>query len=336
MENESRSWPPTPTPPGVEPSPTAWIGEYTRPGVLVPPPTVNPFTFTSSASSGGKLFVQATATGQPPTGSTGPVKVVDPLTGGDVKMLEPSPDYRYGGASFSPDGAYLAIGLGRTDAFGTVTNEVRIYDTATWDQARTPIPMSQPGGVAGAVWGPGTGPGNEVIIESPDSSAPTVTTVHVKSVTGTGDRDITVPARCSGVLGWSKLNRVALTCEPTSSHGFGSTIATIEAVNTGTDYHVVAQPHSCDAGTCAYIGNDHELGPDVDGPVVAVVLELEQPRGLPGEQLVGQALERLAQHHQAAGLRVARPQVQVGQPALAAGRAPTRPRAPPGRACAAA
>ena len=45
--------------------------------------------------------------------------------------------------------------------------------------------------------------------------------------------------------------------------------------------------------------------------------ELKQPRGLPGQHLVGQALERLAQHDQAAGDRVARAEVQVGQPAAA-------------------
>jgi hypothetical protein len=49
-----------------------------------------------------------------------------------------------------------------------------------------------------------------------------------------------------------------------------------------------------------------------------VVLELEQARRLPGEQLVGEALERLAQHHPAARLRVAGAEVQVGQPPLPA------------------
>ena len=62
---------------------------------------------------------------------------------------------------------------------------------------------------------------------------------------------------------------------------------------------------------------DDQLGADVDGPVVAVVLKLEEPLGLPGQQLVGQALEGLAEHDPAAGLRVAGAQVQVGQPALA-------------------
>jgi len=53
-----------------------------------------------------------------------------------------------------------------------------------------------------------------------------------------------------------------------------------------------------------------------------VVLEFEQSSRLPGEQLVGEALERLAEHHPAARLRIARPKVQVGQPPLPATVAP--------------
>jgi len=48
-----------------------------------------------------------------------------------------------------------------------------------------------------------------------------------------------------------------------------------------------------------------------------VVFQREQPFGLPGQQFVGQPLERLAEHDEAAGLRVAGAQVQVGQPAAA-------------------
>jgi hypothetical protein len=47
-----------------------------------------------------------------------------------------------------------------------------------------------------------------------------------------------------------------------------------------------------------------------------VVLKREQLSRLPGEQLVGEALECLAEHHPAPGARVTGAQVQVGQPAL--------------------
>ena len=48
-----------------------------------------------------------------------------------------------------------------------------------------------------------------------------------------------------------------------------------------------------------------------------MVLQGQQARRLPGQQLVGQALERLAEHDETAGGRIARTQVQVGQPAAA-------------------
>ena len=51
---------------------------------------------------------------------------------------------------------------------------------------------------------------------------------------------------------------------------------------------------------------DDQLGPHVDDVAVAADLEREQPLGLPGEHLVGQALERLAEHHEAAGAGRAR------------------------------
>ena len=47
-----------------------------------------------------------------------------------------------------------------------------------------------------------------------------------------------------------------------------------------------------------------------------------KPLGLPGEQLVGEALERLADHHELARLGIARAEVQVRQPAPAPAVAP--------------
>ena len=67
---------------------------------------------------------------------------------------------------------------------------------------------------------------------------------------------------------------------------------------------------------------DHQLGPHVDGVAVARDLAREELLGLPGEHLVGHALEGLAEHHEAAGRRVARAEVQVREPALAPAVAP--------------
>ena len=61
----------------------------------------------------------------------------------------------------------------------------------------------------------------------------------------------------------------------------------------------------------------HQFGADVDGVGVPALLQREQPFGLPGQQLVGQPLEGLAEHDEAARGRVAGAQVQVGQPAAA-------------------
>jgi hypothetical protein len=50
----------------------------------------------------------------------------------------------------------------------------------------------------------------------------------------------------------------------------------------------------------------------------------QEALGLPGQELVGEALERLAQHDEAAMRGVTRAQVQVAEPALAPARAPLR------------
>src|SRR5215212_4136378 len=67
---------------------------------------------------------------------------------------------------------------------------------------------------------------------------------------------------------------------------------------------------------------DDLLGPDVDGVAVAVGLELLEALRLPGQQLVGEPLEGLAEHREA--LAVARAEVQVGEEAAAAAVAPLR------------
>ena len=47
-------------------------------------------------------------------------------------------------------------------------------------------------------------------------------------------------------------------------------------------------------------------------------LQLQEPGGLPGEHLVGHPFERLAEHYEPAGCLVARAEMQVAEPALAA------------------
>ena len=57
-------------------------------------------------------------------------------------------------------------------------------------------------------------------------------------------------------------------------------------------------------------------------PGVRRTSQLEELLGLPGQHLVGESLERLAEHDQLTGRRIAGGQVQVGQPALAAAVSP--------------
>src|SRR4051812_44516292 len=69
---------------------------------------------------------------------------------------------------------------------------------------------------------------------------------------------------------------------------------------------------------------DHQLGFDVNGVTITSDLELQQLRGLPFEHLVGESLEGLAEHRVATFLGVARAQMKIAKPALAASVAPFR------------
>src|SRR5580658_2715858 len=62
---------------------------------------------------------------------------------------------------------------------------------------------------------------------------------------------------------------------------------------------------------------DHQLRLDVHGIAVAVDFKLQQFLRLPLEHFVGEALERLAQHCEAALFGVARSEMQVAEPSLA-------------------
>src|SRR5437660_1180464 len=69
---------------------------------------------------------------------------------------------------------------------------------------------------------------------------------------------------------------------------------------------------------------DHELGANVDGPIVAADFTREKFLRLPGEHLVRHALERLAEHDKLARRRIARTEVEVREPAPAAAVTPFR------------
>src|SRR4029434_7738933 len=67
----------------------------------------------------------------------------------------------------------------------------------------------------------------------------------------------------------------------------------------------------------------HQLGADVDDPLVGGADgQLLEPPGLPGQELGGEALGELPQHHDPAAVGVAGAQVEVAEPAAAAAVAP--------------
>src|SRR4029079_5424855 len=66
----------------------------------------------------------------------------------------------------------------------------------------------------------------------------------------------------------------------------------------------------------------NEFRTNVYDMTVASGFAREQLGGLPFERRVGQALERLAEHHEPAARRIARAQMQVRKPGFAAARAP--------------
>src|SRR5439155_23850350 len=70
------------------------------------------------------------------------------------------------------------------------------------------------------------------------------------------------------------------------------------------------------------LGDD--LGTHVDGALVAADLDLEKRLGLPREHLVGQPLERLAEHDEAAALAVPRAEMQVAERSATPSAAPLR------------
>src|SRR6185312_6217657 len=61
---------------------------------------------------------------------------------------------------------------------------------------------------------------------------------------------------------------------------------------------------------------DHQLGIHEHGDPAPAGLALEQSLGLPPQELVRQALEGLADHHELAGARIAGAEMEVREPAL--------------------
>jgi hypothetical protein len=175
-----------------------WFGHYLADGTLSRVATTSVASFAGLSGGGSGAMVVTFAIDAAAQKNTGPVEVIDGDTGARITTLEASPSFEFGGASFSPNDAYLSF---RDPAAGTT----RIYDTATWTVVRT-IPN-----LYGYRWSPhsdelATGP---VSVANPPSS-----TFSVFSATDpAADRTFSVEGHsCSAMEDWSVNDRLALRC----------------------------------------------------------------------------------------------------------------------------
>lgn len=142
----------------------------------------------------------------------GPVEVLDGVSGAVLVTLEPDTAFQMGAARFSPDGSKVSL--------ADQTGHVRIFD-ATNGAVLTSFQSTSPGNM---VWSPDS---NEIT----DGAYQQLPTVTIHSASGPGTRQVTNPADCNVVSGWSATNRLLLGC--------GSGIKTMSAVD-GSDVHDIA------------------------------------------------------------------------------------------------
>ncbi len=203
-----------------------WLGTYLTDGTLSRLGTLSVDRLAAEVpgpvNRAGTRVVTSTL---PPTPgpSTGPVVVVDGDTGAPIATLEPSPSFQIGSVSFSPNGAYLALG----DPAGTT----RVFDTTTWTVVRTLLTNSpgQP------VWSPNS---TELIPPGVTGGAFLVRSV----LNPDADRYLNIAGQsCSQITDWSHTNRVALNCS--------AGVVTASAID-GTDARVVAPSTPCTVAPC--------------------------------------------------------------------------------------
>src|SRR6266851_804160 len=166
-----------------------------------------------------------------------------------------------------------------------------------------------PGGVTGPAWfaraRAGPERGTRACLVRPGLAGPRTSYPGLPGSPGTGWSPNELPGPAWFARAWLVPERVTRACLAPGSKAFA--------------------PHGAD-GVDGVRLRGRLVRPDPHYPVLAAarlarrtrgVSQLKQSRGLPGQHLVGQALEGLSQHDQPAGGRVTRAEVQVGQPALA-------------------
>ncbi|MFN7148724.1 MAG: choice-of-anchor U domain-containing protein [Microthrixaceae bacterium] len=229
----------------------SWVGDYgptgslsrlasasiaTAPGIdaLGPLATNLPLAFTSPAVS--------------PDGATAVVGdlVMDAQTGETIATLDLAQPVSWGGAWFSPSGAFVAV----RDITASL---VRIFTTSTWSEVRT---IASSSGSTGLIWSPDS---TELIVDQPALEPGTGLPggVQISSATSpVADRSVTlspvltlpgapdpVALVCRNVLDWSVTGRLALSCGlPPGLFGLGGTLRSVvtASASDGSDTRIVA------------------------------------------------------------------------------------------------
>jgi hypothetical protein len=162
--------------------------------------------------------------------------VVDADSGGELASLEPEPGFAFAYASFSPDGAYLAL-------IGGPGGAAWIYDTSDWHVTRSVVP---PFGPSMLTWAPDStefafgGDLTEGAINAYSSTDPS----------GVSDRTFLLPTPSCSMgrpVDWSVTDRLAVVC-PGDGGVTPSSVLTLSAAD-GSDVRVVATG-GCSASLC--------------------------------------------------------------------------------------
>jgi hypothetical protein len=208
---------------------------YQADGTLEPIETISVNTYRVVAGPSGFLNPVGSQAVMPST-SSGPATVVDADSGVELASLEPEPGFAFAYASFSPDGAYLAL-------IGGPGGAAWIYDTSDWHVTRSVVP---PFGPSMLTWAPDStefafgGDLTEGAINAYSSTDPS----------GVSDRTFLLPTPSCSMgrpVDWSVTDRLAVVC-PGDGGVTPSSVLTLSAAD-GSDVRVVATG-GCSASLC--------------------------------------------------------------------------------------
>jgi hypothetical protein len=160
---------------------------------------------------------------------TGPVSIVDADTGASIVEIGSPGGYVYG-ASFSPNGEYLAL-ITAVDPYSGV-NDLVVYDTSDGHQVRT---------ISSLAGGPTAWSPDSSEITGPTVSGSQVPVFSATDPSGASDRTVQMPSgSCDSAqaVDWSTAGRLLVFCH---LHSFPGTSSIVTAsASDGSDARVVA------------------------------------------------------------------------------------------------